>query len=193
MLLSALLLIGLRYQPRALLHTHPQETVLEVGESTTVDLMLSDVRGLYGAELHLRFDPQVLQVVDAAPDADGVQLEPGALPAPDFVVQNRADNQLGTIDYAVTQLPPSQPGEGSGVVARVTLRAIKPSVSLIRFEHFLLADTIGGNIDAHPQDGQVRVRNRSAWMLYAAIGLAMVSAAGGAGYLVTRTTVRRRK
>ena len=193
MLLSALLLTGAKYQPSAILHTNPQETRLAVGDTTTVDLMLADVRGLYGAEIHLRFDPKALQVVDAAPGTDGVQLEPGILPVPDFVVQNEADNSQGTIDYAVTQLPPSKPGEGSGVVARITFQAIKPSISSLRFEQFLLADTIGGNIEALPQDGQIRVQNRSAWILYAVIGLALLSIVGGAGYLVTRTSVRQRK
>lgn len=192
-LLTALLLTGLRYQPRAVLHTEPQATQLKVGETTTVDLMLTDVRGLYGAEIHLRFDPEALRVVDTAPDTDGVQLEPGTLPAPDFVVQNEANNDAGTIDYAVTQLPPSKPGEGNGVIARITLQAIKPSVSSLQFEQFLLADTVGGNIDALPQDGQITVQSRSVWMLYATIGAALTCALGGIGYLVTRTSVRQRK
>lgn len=192
-LLSALLLTGLRYQPSAILHTNPEATQLKVGDTTTVDLVLADVRGLYGAEIHLRFDPEALRVIDAAPDTDGVQLEPGTLPAPDFVVQNEADNDTGSIDYAVTQLPPSKPGEGSGVIARITFQAIKPSVSLIQFDQFLLADTIGGNIDALPRDGQITVQSRSAWMLYATLGATLTCAIGGIGYLVTRTLVRRRK
>jgi hypothetical protein len=164
-----------------------------VGDTTTVDLMLADVRGLYGAEIHLRFDPEALRVIDAAPDTDGVQLEPGTLPTPDFVVQNEADNDTGKIDYAVTQLPPSKPGEGSGTIARITFQAIKPSVSSLQFEQFLLADTIGGNIDALPQDGQITVQSHSAWLLYAMIGATMACVIGGIGYLVKRTSVRRRK
>ena len=182
----AFLLTGFGYQPRAVLHTNPQAAKLKVGDTTTIDLMLSDVQGLYGAEIHLRFDPDALQVIDAAPDTEGVQLEPGTLPAPDFVVQNEVDNGAGTIDYAVTQLPPSNPGEGSGVVARVTFRAKKPSVSLVRFEQFLLADTIGGNIDARPQDGQIKVQSRSLWILYATAGATIILVVGGIGYLVTR-------
>lgn len=192
-LLPAFVLTGFGYQPRPVLHTNPQATQLRVGDTTTVDLMLTDVAGLYGAEIHLRFDPEALQVVDAAPDTDGIQLEPGTFPAPDFVVQNVADNGTGTIDYAVTQLPPSKPGEGSGVIARITFKAQKPSVSFVRFEQFLLADTIGGNIDARPQDGQIKVQNGSLWVLYAAIGAALILSLGGIGYLATRTSVRRRK
>jgi hypothetical protein len=183
---SALLLTGFVYQPGAVLHTSPQTAQLKVGDTTTIDVMLADVHGLYGVEIHLVFDPEALEVVDAAPDTEGVQLEPGTLPVPDFVVQNEVDNGAGTIDYAVTQLPPSNPGEGSGVVARVTFRAKKPSVSLVRFEQFLLADTIGGNIDARPQDGQIKVQRRSLWMLYATAGATLALVVGGIGYLVIR-------
>jgi len=183
---SALLLTGFVYQPGAVLHTSPQTAQLKVGDTTTIDVMLADIHGLYGVEIHLAFDPEALEVVDAAPDTEGVQLEPGTLPAPDFVVQNEVDNGAGTIDYAVTQLPPSNPGEGSGVVARVTFRAKKPSVSLVRFERFLLADTIGGNIDARPQDGQIKVQSRSLWMFYATAGATLALAVGGIGYLVIR-------
>jgi hypothetical protein len=181
-----LLLTGFVYQPSAVLHTNPQTTSLKVGETTTIELMIADIQGLYGAEVHLKFDPEVLEVVDAAPDTDGVQLEPGTLPSPDFVVQNRADNDTGVIDYAVTQLPPSEPGEGSGVIARITFRAIKPSVSSIQFEQFLLADTIGGNIDALPQDGQIKVQSRSSWMLYAAAGATLTLVLGSIGFFVIK-------
>ena len=192
-LLSALLLTGSRYQTGALLYVSPQAVRLKVGETTTVDLMLTDVQGLYGAEIHLRFDPQVLRVIDAVPDAEGVQIEPGTLPAPDFVVQNEANNDTGTIDYAVTQLPPSKPSGGSGVIARITFQGIKSSVSSLQFEQFLLADTIGGKIDALSQEGQITVQSHSAWMLYATFGVTLTCAIGGIGYLVRRTSVRRRK
>jgi hypothetical protein len=148
--------------------------------------MLADVEGLYGAEVHLSFDPKAVQVVDAAPDTDGVQLEPGTLPSPDFVVQNQVNNDTGTIDYAVTQLPPSEPGTGSGVIARITFQALKPSVSVVRFEQFLLADTIGGNIDALPEDGQIQVQSRSRWAIYAAAAAALALALGSIGYLTIR-------
>jgi hypothetical protein len=186
LVLAALLLTGFVYQPGAVLHTSPQTAQLRVGDTTTMDVMLADVHGLYGVEIHLAFDPVALEVVDAAPDTEGVQIEPGTLPVPDFVVLNEVDNGAGTIDYAVTQLPPSDPGEGSGVVARVTFRAKRPSVSSVGFEQFLLADTIGGNIDARSQDGQIKVQSRSQWMFYAAAGATLALAVGGIGYLAIR-------
>jgi hypothetical protein len=190
LVLSILVLTGFAYQPSALLHTNPQMANLRVGETTTIELMVADIKGLYGAQIRLRFDPEVLEVVDAVPDTDGIQLAPGTFPSPDFVVLNEADNDTGTINYAVTQVPPSKPGNGSGVVAHITFRAVKPSVTAVRFEQFLLADTNGGTIDALPQDGQIEVQSRSSWMLYAVIGAALIVVAGSIGYLIIKKKVR---
>ena len=187
--LSAVALVGFTLQAdqsQASLQISPQVTQLKVGESTTVDITVAQVDDLYGIEIHLRYDPKVLEVIDAEPAADGVQIEPGTLPAPDFVVQNQADNTTGALDYAVTQLPPSLPGKGSGVIARVLVRAIKPASSQIQFEQFLLADTTGSNIEAVSRDGQIRVQSRSLWMYFTIAGAVLILAVGGLGFLFTR-------
>jgi hypothetical protein len=173
-------------QPQTRLHVSPQATRLEVGDTTTLDLAIAQVRDLYGIEVHLRFDSEAIEIVDADPAQDGIQLEPGTLPTPDFVVQNQADNDTGTIDYAVTQLPPRKPGEGAGVIARITLRAKQSSVSDIHFQEFLLADTNGSNIDAISQDGQIRVRGYSLWILGTAAGLVAILTIGGIAFTIKR-------
>ena len=174
-------------QPQTTLKVTPQTLKVKVGEETTIDLAVEKVSELYGAQLHIRFDPEVLEVVDADPAQEGIQIEPGTLPVPDFVVQNAADNQNGTIDYALTQLPPSEPGEGDGVVARVTFRAKKAAVSQIQFDQFLLADTKGGSIEAVPQHGQIRVMGSSTWMFVAIAGVAVALLVGGSlGFVITK-------
>jgi hypothetical protein len=174
-------------QPQTTLKIAPQALKVKVGEEATIDVALEKVSELYGAQLHIKFDPEVLEVVDADLDQEGVQVEPGTLPIPDFVVQNVVDNQNGTIDYALTQLPPSEPGEGDGVVARVTFRAKKAAVSQVQFDQFLLADTKGGSIEAVPQHGQIRVMGSSTWMFVAIAGIAVALLVGGSvGFVVTK-------
>jgi hypothetical protein len=178
--------VGHNDQPQAKLHVSPQTTRLKVGEVTTLDLMVAQVHGLYGIEVHLRFDPEAIEIVDADPTREGIQLDPGVLPTPDFVVQNQADNNAGIIDYAVTQLPPREPGGGTGVVARITLRAKQSSISDIQFQEFLLADTTGDNIDALTQAGQIRVHGYSPWILGAAGGIVAILAIGGIGFTLKK-------
>jgi hypothetical protein len=185
-LISMLLLPASAYQPGAVLHITPQTTQIRTGDTTTVDLMLGNVQGLYGIEIHLQFDPQTIQVIDAIPGTDGVQIKPGALPMPDYVLQNEANNAVGTIDYAATQLPPTKPGQGSGVIAQITFRGIEPSTSFLQFERFLLADTAGGTLDAQTVEGRIVVVRRSRWMLYTAVGAALALTLGGIGYLALK-------
>jgi hypothetical protein len=145
------------------------------------------VSELYGVQLHMTFDPEVLEVVDVDAAQDGIQIEPGTVPSPDYVVQNTADNVAGTIDYALTQLPPRAPAAGDGTLARITFRGKKVAVSEIRFEQVLLANNQGGSIEAIAQHGQVRVMSGFTWLYIAAAGLAVLLIVGGSvGFVVKR-------
>lgn len=179
-------LTGFVEQDRVTLKMDPQSLRLKVGEAARVDLAIEQVSGLYGAEVHLKFDPMVLEVVDADPDQGGVQIQAGTLPIPDFVVLNSADNQAGTVDYAVTQLPPNKPGQGNGVVASLTVRAKKAAVTQIQLERVLLADTAGNSINVVTQNGQVRVMGDLTWMLFVAGGVLVLGAGIGFGFAVMK-------
>ena len=52
-------------QPQTMLQVAPQELRVKVGGEVTVDLAIAQVSELYGVEVHLRFDPNVVEVVDA--------------------------------------------------------------------------------------------------------------------------------
>ena len=109
------------------------------------------------------------------------------MPSPDYVVQNAADNQEGTIDYALTQLPPRDPANGDGVLARVTFRGKMVAVSEIGFEKYMLANNQGGSIGAIAQNGQVRVMSGLSWLYIAAAGVAvLLIVGGGVGFVIRR-------
>jgi hypothetical protein len=154
-----------------------------------VDLAITQVSGLYGVEVHLRFDPDAIQVVDADPTRSGIQLESGTFPAPDFVALNQVDNRAGTIDYAVTQLSPREPREGSGVAAKIRVQAKQPSTTQIEIVKFILTDTSAGVIDAVSENSQIEIRQNVPWYLYALGGGLLLLIAGGVGY---RRTVGRK-
>lgn len=165
----------------------PQTVKVKTGRDVTVELLIDQVSDLYGAQLHLTFDPQVVEVVDADPAQEGVQIEPGTVPSPDYVVQNKADNRAGTIDYALTQLPPRDPASGAGVMARVTFRGKMVAVSEVRFDRYMLANNQGGSIEAIPQHGQIRVMSGLTWLYIVAAGVAVLLIVGGSvGFVVKR-------
>jgi hypothetical protein len=188
--LYALALAGFVPAPaRATLQLIPQTAALDVNQTTVVDLAIAQVSGLYGVQVHLRFDPQAIEIVDADPTRDGVQLESGTFPAPDFVALNQVDNLAGTIDYAVTQLSPREPREGSGVAAHIIVRAKQPSTTQIEIVEFILTDTAAGVIDAVGENSQIEVRHRVPWLLYAAGGGLLLLLAGGVGF--AKVTARK--
>ncbi len=118
----------------------------EEADAVTVAIRIENATRLYGAEVHLAFDPARLEVQDADPDKEGVQIQAGDFPSPDFVVQNQADNTRGTIDYAVTQVAPREAVDGSGILATVTVKDKDMGTSSLTFVRAKLADPDGQEI-----------------------------------------------
>jgi hypothetical protein len=118
----------------------------EEADAVTVAIRIENATRLYGAEVHLAFDPARLEVQDADPDKEGVQIQAGDFPSPDFVVQNQADNTRGTIDYAVTQVAPREAVDGSGILATVTVKDKDMGTSSLTFVGAKLADPDGQEI-----------------------------------------------
>jgi LysM repeat protein len=115
------------------------------------------VTDLYGAEVHLTFDPTLLEVVDADTDTPGVQIRPGTFPNPYFLAQNAVDQAAGKIHFAASQGPGDEPVSGSGVLATVTFQGKAAGTSAISFDEVLLSDREGEAITANTQDGSITV------------------------------------
>lgn len=116
--------------PQATVFLSPTTTTLAVGESTNVTIITQNVQDLYGFDISLSFsNPDSIEIVDADADTEGVQVGFGPFLAPDFTLHNQVDHTAGTIRFAMTQVNPSPPKNGGGVLMIITLRALKPSAS----------------------------------------------------------------
>ncbi|MFQ6101336.1 MAG: LysM peptidoglycan-binding domain-containing protein [Anaerolineae bacterium] len=141
----------------------PQSSEVAVGATTEVHVRIENVTDLYGAEVHLTFDPALLEVVDADSDMAGVQIQSGTFLSPDFTAQNRVDQEAGSIDFAVAQSPPHEPVSGSGVLATITFQGQAAGTSALNFSTtqpsppVILSDQDGGTITADAQGGSVNV------------------------------------
>lgn len=145
-------------QSAALVHLVPAAATVGEGATAAVQLRIENVEGLYGLDIRLAFDPTAVQVVDADTAAEGLQTRGGDLLKPDFVVRNLADNEAGTVWFALTQLNPSEAVTGSGVVFTVTFRGLaagKSSPLTITYQK--LASRTGDLIPASAEDGEIRV------------------------------------
>ncbi len=156
----------------------PATTSLSVGATQTVEIAIDNVTDMTGAEVQIQFNSAVLQVVDADTGKEGIQIQPGDFPRPDFVAVNEASNSTGTLQYAVVQLDSQaqggdfstiqsfteaikQPGKmavsGSGVLARVTFQAVADGASNLDFTRVLLANSQAQPIAVSSQSGQIIV------------------------------------
>jgi uncharacterized repeat protein (TIGR01451 family) len=132
-----------------------QDVVL--GGTVTTDVRVENVTDLYGFELELTFDPTLVEVVDAISWKPGVQIQPSGFLSPDWILSNTADNTNGTISFALSQMAPSLPQSGSGVLATITWRGKDAGTSPIHFSYLQLGAPSGVPIPATTQDGQITV------------------------------------
>jgi hypothetical protein len=93
---------------------NPNITLLP-GQEVDVPVLISNATDLYGIDVRLAYNPAVVQAV---------KVTRGVIPQPDCVVWERFDNVVGMAYYVTTQLNPTLPANGSGVVVTIRLRAV---------------------------------------------------------------------
>jgi hypothetical protein len=94
------------------------------GQTAELAIEVVDVQNLYGFDLQLAFNPGVMEVVDANPNQSGVQVIQGDFMDQGFEAVNEVDNTTGTLRFVMTQLNPSQPKSGTGMLVRLQLRGL---------------------------------------------------------------------
>ncbi|MCS7261062.1 MAG: LysM peptidoglycan-binding domain-containing protein [Anaerolineae bacterium] len=158
-LVGSLLAVGpaAAMQAGTVVRVQPVTQQIGIGQTATVEIRIENVSGLYAADVELRFNPAALQVQDADPGRDGVQIQPGNFPSPDFVALNSADNATGVIRYALTQLPPKPPVSGSGLLATVVFRGQAAGTVDLTFSIVILANAQGQQLPASSQGGNIIV------------------------------------
>jgi LysM repeat protein len=135
----------------------PASGTLNVGDTLVVDVMVSNVTALFGAEFHLTFDAGKLEVVDQSPGTEGTQIAMGSFLSPDFIAQNTANNATGKVDFGVSQMSPHGPVSGTGVLAKITFKAKASGTANLTFSSVLLADASGTQIQASSQNAVITV------------------------------------
>lgn len=138
----------------------PEPPILNIGQGQveTVHIILENAHDVYGIDVRASFDPAVVEVVDADPARDGIQLIPGTFVQPDFLVRNVADNQAGTLMYVTTQVNPTPPANGTGVVFSVQFRGkVLGKQSELKIDSVAIADRRGVKLSVQPQSGVLAV------------------------------------
>ena len=136
----------------------PSSQEIGVGQVITVAVRIEEVTNLYGLDLRLHFNPDLLEVQDADGFTPGTQIQPGTFPNPaeGFIARNVVDNEEGEINYVLVLLG-APPVSGDGVAAIIIFRGIGAGVSPVAFEHAILVDQQAHQIEATITDGTITV------------------------------------
>lgn len=110
----------------------------EVGETVVVETRVKNAPDVYGVELGMSFDPEVLEVVNVKSNgsAANAKVIPGAFFQEKslFYAANQAENRKGTITYAATLLNPAPSSRGSGTLIQTMFRAKKAGAVGVRLD-----------------------------------------------------------
>jgi hypothetical protein len=151
--------VGAQANDPVIIRIIPPDAQVVVNQTIDIAVEVENVSNLYGIDVLLEFDPQAVAVVDMDPILEGVQVQLGQFMEPGFSIINLADNDLGRLRLAMTQLNPSPPKEGQGNIVVVTFlaKAVRPAgdITVISAK---LADPQGNLIDVDEvEDGELTV------------------------------------
>jgi len=120
------------------------------GSVVEVPVSIRDVQNLYGLDLTLKFDPELLQVVDADSSTPGIQAAQGEFLDPGLLLFNIVDNKEGTLHFAMSQFNPSEPKSGEGIILVIQFRGVAAGESPLTVTNLQLASRDGIEI---PSEG----------------------------------------
>ncbi len=163
-LLSVILLLGLLC---GVTNTAAAQDTAEIGffeaievqpeQAFEVPVIVGNVADLYAVDVEIRFDPAVLQVEDASPNQEGTQVGLGTFLDAGLILYNQVDNDQGLIRFAMTQVNPSEPKSGEGVLLVLYFVAQSEGDSTLEVSFAEASTRLGEAIALEGVDGLVTV------------------------------------
>lgn len=139
----------------------PAQTSLACGETASVDIRIADVSKLFGVDIKVAYDPNVVEVVDADANASGVNVQPGDMPdvsgGQGLIQINSVDTGAGIIAYTAIRLNPAPAQSGGGVIANISFKGKASGTSSISLESVTLADETALPLASNTSDGAISV------------------------------------
>ncbi len=138
----------------ARVYVEPATLQLQVGQSARVRVMIENVQNLRGVELHLTFDPALLDIADDDSAFQGTQITLGDFLAPEFVATNTVEQ--GKIDVAFLQTT-RQTVSGPGRLIEFGVTGRAAGISVLTLDLVNLADSNAAPLPAQIEHGQITV------------------------------------
>ncbi|MCB0177501.1 MAG: N-acetylmuramoyl-L-alanine amidase [Anaerolineae bacterium] len=127
--------------------------------TTTVDV--EDVSNLQALQLDLVYDPNVVQVIDADPGRDGVQVTVNSIFSGGFIARNEVNTTTGRITFAATLLG-SGSINGAQNILTIDWKPQAAGTTALELENVILANGQGQAIASSSLDGAIEVSDSCA-------------------------------
>jgi hypothetical protein len=122
------------------------ERVISPDSRVEIPIEIKNVNGLYALDIAFEFDPKILQAVDADPATPGIQMALGNFLDPGMVLYNTVDNEKGKAHFVMTQVNPSEPKTGNGILLVIYFKAGKQGQSALTLTNAQLSTRDGVEI-----------------------------------------------
>jgi hypothetical protein len=141
----------IRFEPQSIQINHDQTI------TSTIDVI--HVENLYSVDIELRYDPAVVEVVDADADQAGVQVAWGSalVDKQFYAVENQAGN--GVIKFAGTFINPKTAFDGDGSLLEISWQAKNATAgrSALTISRAIMVDADNQPIETKVQNGEFYV------------------------------------
>ncbi len=127
------------------------------GARIEVPVQIENVQDLYGIDIEIKFDPDVIMIEDADPDSEGTQPALGTFLDAGLTLFNTADNEEGVIRFVMSQVNPAEPKSGEGNIIILYIQGLAEGESDLEITILELSTRAGEAIAAQPVDGVVSV------------------------------------
>jgi hypothetical protein len=127
-----------------------------------VPVQIEDVQELYGIDIEIKFDPDVIMIEDADPNSEGTQPALGTFLDAGLTLFNTADNEEGVIRFVMSQVNPSEPKSGEGNILVLYIQGLAEGESDLEITILELSSRAGEAIAAQPVDGTVTISEAAA-------------------------------
>ena len=127
------------------------------GDRIEMPIQIRNVTDLYAVDLTLTFDPTVVTVEDGNRNRPGVQPALGTFLEAGMTLFNTVDVEEGRVHFAMSQVNPSEPKSGDGILLVLYLRGVAEGIADFSFINLEMSDRFGDAIPGTPVDGRVTV------------------------------------
>ena len=137
----------------AVVYVNPENSTYDLNEMFTIDVIVANVSGLYGADIRLSWDPTILEYVSHTMKIPVESFPGGILHEQVLSVKDDVDTTAGTYWLSQASMDPAPAFSGTGIAFTMTFKVIKLSACTLDITRVDLSNKPGSALEKTIKDG----------------------------------------